>query len=107
MDMWRDWLAAAGAEGVDAEAGQKFAHDAISVEAAAAGGGMAIAVRPVVERQLREGRLVAPFDLTVTTDYGYYLLYPPSAEADPKLRAFRDWLLTTIVEEAGADVGGD
>jgi len=107
MDMWRSWLAAAGVDTIDPAAGQRFAHDAISVEAAAAGGGVALAVRRVVTGQLREGRLIAPFDLTVTTDYAYYLLYAPGAEADPKIRAFRDWLLLTVAEEVGDAAAGD
>jgi len=93
MGQWRSWLAAAGVEGIDSEAGQKFAHDAISVEAAASGLGVAIANRPLVERQLREGRVVAPFELSFCSEYAYYLVYPPEYEQQPKVRAFRDWVL--------------
>lgn len=51
--------------------GFNLAHDAISVEAAAAGAGVVMAVRRVVASQLREGRLIAPFEQTVTTNYAY------------------------------------
>lgn len=110
MGQWRSWLTAAGVDDVDPEAGQKFTHDAMSIEAAAAGAGVAIAIRPVVERQLHEGRLVALFDFMFGTDYAYYLVYPLAADTDPKVESFRDWLLAAVacadtVETARA--GGD
>lgn len=96
MGQWRSWLSAAGVADVDPEAGQKFAHDAISVEAAAAGMGVAIANRPLVQQQLEQGRLVAPFELSHCSEYGYYLLYPGALAEVPKVVAFRDWLLDMV-----------
>lgn len=93
MGQWRSWLAAAGVEDIDPEAGQRFEHDAMSVEAAAAGVGVAIANRPVVERQLQDGRVIAPFDISHCSEYAFYLVYPPAGDHDPKVVAFRDWVL--------------
>lgn len=102
MGQWRSWLAAAGVDNIDAEAGQKFANDAIAVEAAASGLGVAVADRLLLERQLREGRVVAPFELSSGGDYAYHLLYPPEYERDPRIRAFRDWVLG-MIEAAKSD----
>ncbi len=102
MGQWRSWLAAAGVEGIDAEAGQKFANDAIAVEAAASGLGVAVADRLLLRRQLEEGRVVAPFDVSSGGDHAYHLLYPPEYERDPRITAFRDWVLA-MVGEAQAD----
>lgn len=99
MGQWRSWLAAAGVEGIDTEAGQKFAHDGISVEAAIAGMGVAIANRPLVEQHLAQGRLVAPLELSHCSEYGFYLLYPRPLADEPKVVAFRDWLLEFVAGE--------
>lgn len=102
MGQWRSWLAAAGVEDIDAEAGQKFANAAIAVEAAASGLGVAVANRLLVRRQLREGRVVAPLDVAFGGDHAYHLLYPPEYERDPRIVAFRDWILELM---RNADTG--
>ena len=106
MGQWRSWLTAAGIDDIDPEAGQKFAHDALSLEAAAAGMGVAIANRRLARQQLEHGRLVPPFDLTHESEYGYYLIHPLAAGEDPKVITFREWLLT-MVEETAAEAGVD
>lgn len=103
---WQSWLRAAGVEGIDAKKGPRFSTDSIAVEAAAVGLGVALASRTVVARQLAEGRVVIPFDVSYCHEYGYYLVYPDSSEDDPRVAAFRDWLLASVgrTEEAvGAD----
>lgn len=99
---WRNWLRAAGVEGVDAEAGPRFSTDAIAVEAAASGLGVALASRTVVATQLAEGRVVIPFDVGFSHDYGYYFVYLPETANDRRIAAFRSWILETT----GASQGG-
>ncbi|MDZ7829755.1 MAG: transcriptional regulator GcvA [Halofilum sp. (in: g-proteobacteria)] len=96
MGQWRSWLAAAGVDDIDAEAGQRFANAAIAVEAAASGLGVAVADRRLLRRSLEEGRVVAPIDVSSVGDYAYHLLYPPEYERDPRIVAFRDWVLELI-----------
>jgi len=43
---------------------------------------------------LRTGRLVAPFSLSVRTSGAYYLAYPPQRPKSERLMAFEEWLLT-------------
>ena len=52
--------------------------------------------RTVVENDIAEGRLVQPFELSVDMDFKYYLVCPAVAAQNPKVVAFRNWL----VEEA-------
>lgn len=93
---WRNWLRAAGIEGVDTEQGPRFSTDSIAVEAAASGLGVALASRIVVAKQLAEGRLVIPFDVGFCHDYGYFLVYPPAAARERRIAAFRDWILYEV-----------
>ena len=59
------------------------------VEAAAAGLGVAIASRSMFEKQLADGRLVAPFDIELPTESAYYLAYPEERENNAKITAFK------------------
>lgn len=93
---WRNWLRAAGIEGVDTEQGPRFSTDSIAVEAAASGLGVALASRIVVAKQLAEGRVVIPFDVGFCHDYGYFLVYPPAAAGERRIAAFRDWILQEV-----------
>ena len=43
---------------------------------------------------LKAGRLVVPFDFKMSTDFAYYLVYPPESIRRRKIKAFRDWLMT-------------
>ena len=47
---------------------------------------------------LEAGRLVRPFELSLPTAFGYYIVYPERRADRPKIAVFRDWLL----EEAAA-----
>ena len=43
---------------------------------------------------LKAGRLVVPFDFTMSSEFAYYLVYPAEAIRRRKIKAFRDWLVT-------------
>lgn len=96
VGQWRNWLRAAGIEGVNTEQGPRFSTDSIAVEAAASGLGVALASRIVVAKQLAEGRVVIPFDVGFCHDYGYFLVYPPEAAKERRISAFRDWILQEV-----------
>jgi LysR family glycine cleavage system transcriptional activator len=92
-DDWRLWLTAAGAKNVDPARGPVFDHAMTVLQAAMDGLGVAIGHRPLVERDIEAGRLVAPFDMVLPIDAGYYLVAPPNAMRRHKVRSFRDWVL--------------
>ena len=95
---WEVWLTAAGATGVDAEAGPVIDDHNVLVHAAMEGQGVALAEASFIGDDVAAGRLARPFDLAVDIDGAYYIVCPPGALERPKVRAFRDWL----VEEAAA-----
>ena len=65
-----------------------------------AAGNMALATLALVSGDLADGRLVKPFDLKLQTEFAYYVVYPPDALAQVKVRAFRDFLLAEAAEES-------
>ncbi len=98
MGQWRNWLKVAGVEDVDGERGPKFQSTPLALEAAESGLGIAIANREFVEERVRRGRLVTPLRIEVPSESGYYLLCPRRYQREPKVVAFRDWLLSTLAE---------
>lgn len=97
---WRMWLLAAGLHDIDPSRGPHFTMENMAVQAALGGQGIALTGDILVASELATGRLVRPFDVSLSTPltFSYYLLSPNDIETQPKVSAFRDWLL----EEAHA-----
>jgi LysR family transcriptional regulator, glycine cleavage system transcriptional activator len=95
-DDWRLWLRAAGVEGIDPTRGLKFDSVPLVVQAAISGAGVGIGRRQLVEAELAAGRLVAPFDLELPDECAYYFVAPEGTADQPKMAAFRAWLLAEI-----------
>lgn len=93
---WRRWLAAARMSGVDVDRGHTFTDANLTLQAAAAGLGVAIGRRALVDPDLRAGRLVRPFAVSVPADPAYYLVAAEQAAELPRVREFRSWLLEEI-----------
>ncbi|MGV6853490.1 MAG: transcriptional regulator GcvA [bacterium] len=93
-DDWRIWLSAAGVSHIDPDRGISYSHTSMVLDAAIRGHGIAMGRTPLVDEDLAAGRLVKPFDITLPSDFAYYIVYPESRKDDPKLTAFRDWLLS-------------
>jgi LysR family glycine cleavage system transcriptional activator len=90
---WRMWLLAAGVRDVDWARGPKFNDGAVAIQAAIEGHGVALGRSALVAGDLKAGRLVRPFRLSVASRFRYYLVYPPAAIKRPRVAAFRAWLL--------------
>ncbi|MBX3568159.1 MAG: transcriptional regulator GcvA [Rhizobiaceae bacterium] len=96
---WRMWMAAAGVEDFDDSRCVLFASSSHVIQAAIDGNVVALCDFSMVANDLSAGRLVRPFELGIkmTPGYAYYLAYPAGLEHDPRVEAFRGWIL----EEAG------
>ncbi|MBD9467736.1 transcriptional regulator GcvA [Pseudoxanthomonas sp. PXM01] len=89
---WSDWLKVAGADTVDARRGPVFASIYLAQEAAIAGHGVAMGVAPLVEEDLRQGRLVRPFEPTSENAYRFWVVRQAGRTADATVDAFCQWL---------------
>ncbi|MFQ6021798.1 MAG: transcriptional regulator GcvA [Acidiferrobacterales bacterium] len=101
ITQWQMWVNAAGVTGVDVYRGPKFHNTPLALDAALAGLGIAIADRRLVARELESGRLIQPFDIVLPSESAYYLVYPEETADNPKIAAFRGWLLSEVATVQG------
>lgn len=107
-DDWAQWLRAAGVTDVDPRSGPIMDETAIVLQAAIDGQGVAIADVTILADDLAKGRLVQPFDQELPSEYAHYVVYPPGALKQPKVKAFRDFLLAEAAAEGdGAETRPD
>jgi len=99
---WELWLRLAGVADVAARRGPVFTDSAMVVQAAAEGQGVALARRVLAAGDLAAGRLIQPFEVSIPHDLAYYLVCPEATADQPKIAAFRRWLLAESQAQAAA-----
>ena len=92
---WPMWLKAAGINGVTAS-GPVFEYYGQALQAASDGVGVAIGIRPYIDDDLKAGRLVAPFKLSVPKGSQWYLIFRASRRDELAFSAFRKWITEAI-----------
>lgn len=105
-DIWWDsWLEQVGG-GVRREPapGVRLDSQLLEGNAAIAGQGIAILNAAMWLSELRSGRLVHALDAIAYSRGVYWLVYPEYWRNAPKVRAFREWLLTEVARDAEDDV---
>ncbi|HSE78442.1 MAG TPA: transcriptional regulator GcvA [Alphaproteobacteria bacterium] len=91
---WTFWSAKFGVEGIDGRKGPRFDSTRIAVQAAIGGLGVAIGAPNVFIEELATGRLVQPFpEMVVGNGKAFWIVYLETSADEPKIRAFRDWIL--------------
>lgn len=91
---WPRWFAAHGLETADANAGTGFEHLTYLLEAAVAGLGVAIAPLELVQADLDQGRLAAPWGFVETG--GQWALCTTRGSDDARIPALAAWLRTEL-----------
>jgi LysR family glycine cleavage system transcriptional activator len=96
-DEWQLWLTAAGVAAPETRGQTQrsltFDLSILALQAAVDGLGVAIGHRSYVEADLAAGRLVAPFELSLPSEAGFYVVCPEALADVPDIAAFRSWLL--------------
>jgi LysR family glycine cleavage system transcriptional activator len=92
---WPAWFRAAGLP-PRFSSGTRFSQADHALDAAASGAGVVLGRISLAERDLREGRLVMPYRVALTTEAVTRLVYPAGAETRPQVRTFIGWLETEI-----------
>lgn len=90
---WKNWLGLFGLGDVDTERGLHFDEGGMLVKACVDGLGVALGRTGLIGDHLRDGRLVALFNISRPADYAYYVVAPESIADQPKVRAFVDWVV--------------
>jgi LysR family transcriptional regulator, glycine cleavage system transcriptional activator len=98
MPNWADWFAAAGVRNADVSRGLRFNSADHALDATVEGAGVLLALDALAYDDLRTGRLVMPFDLTLSSGRCYSFVCPQTRREAANVRVFRAWLK----EEAAA-----
>ena len=89
---WAAWFRAAGL-GPAPDHGPRFSQADHALDAALAGSGVVLGRSALAAKDLSEGRLVAPFDIGLTTEAHYRFVCPAGSESRPQVAAFLDWIV--------------
>lgn len=95
---WRMWMAAAGISDFDDSRSVGFPDSSHVVQAVADGPIVGLADLDMIANDLAQGRLIRLFDIgvSVAPEYAYHLVYPESSGEDPRILAFRAWMLNEV-----------
>ena len=89
---WGSWLRDAGLADIDRKRGVGFSDAMMLMEATVRGMGVALGRSGLVADHLATGRLVRLFTLSRPADYAYHVVTPEGHGANPRVRAFLEWL---------------
>ena len=89
---WADWFAAAGVRDADVSRGLRFSSSDHALDATVEGTGLLLAHDALAYDDLRSGRLVTPFALTLPSGRCYAFVCPKKRRDSANVQAFRAWL---------------
>jgi LysR family glycine cleavage system transcriptional activator len=92
MPTWADWFAAAGVRDADVSRGLRFDSADHALDATVEGAGVLLAVDALAYDDLRTGRLVMPFALTLPSGRCYSFICPKKRRESANVQALRAWL---------------
>lgn len=90
---WDPWLELLGLPASLAARGPGFSDSALLYAAARLGQGVAIGRSVPLADDLAAGRLLKLFELELPSRYAYWVVSPKSGPEDPRVAAFRTWIL--------------
>ena len=89
---WDMWLKAVGVTLSRKSKHLHFNSTQLTIEAALAGRGAAIAKGTIARDDLEQGRLVRLFARSLPVDFAYYIVCNEHKKDSPKVKAFMEWL---------------
>ncbi|MGF1690641.1 DNA-binding transcriptional regulator DsdC [Photobacterium kagoshimensis] len=95
-DEWQYWAQTNGIQ--LPENSCTFDRADLALQAAENGLGIAMGRHSFVAQQLKDGRLVIPFDMAVQSPLSYYVVCRQDATISPRIKAFQQWLHSEIAE---------
>ena len=98
-ESWKSWFEAAGLDWPEPTRGPMFSDSSHTMQAAIDGQGIALARSSLLGNDVHNGVLVRLFDIVVSLQGKYFLVYPPRLVDSPKLAPFREWLFDEVAAE--------
>lgn len=89
---WTMWLKAAGVTAPDGMPAIHFNSNALAIEAAVAGRGVALARSAIAEEDIKAGRLIKPFGEAVPVNFAHHIVYPKDKIKNERVQDFIEWL---------------
>jgi LysR family glycine cleavage system transcriptional activator len=109
-DSWFDWRLLArqlGFAGLPVERGLVVETADQAVQAAIAGGGVTEVDYRLCQEEIADGRLVAPFDISMLTGRTYTMVCRPDETELARIAAFRAWAVSALAEQPESDQPGN
>jgi LysR family transcriptional regulator, glycine cleavage system transcriptional activator len=101
---WKQWLKAAGVEGVDVSRGPHFNHAVLALDAAIDGAGVVLSYPVLAAADLAAKKLVTPFPLSLPMEQAYHLVCAEVISDHPRVAAFRGWLFEEARKESAVPI---
>ncbi|KFC69628.1 LysR family transcriptional regulator, glycine cleavage system transcriptional activator [Bosea sp. LC85] len=89
---WQRWFQAQGIEEFSAPRGPSFDDSGLMLQAVLAGQGAGLLPAAMIEVDIAEGRLVQLANVALLEDFAYFLVYPETSRARPRVAAFCAWM---------------
>lgn len=96
---WEPWFEAAGIDPV-ALNGPRYDDPTLAFDAAISEQGVLMAVDMMSADAVSDGRLVRPFDVSVESELGYWLIVAEGRRMPKKVQLFREWLRAEVPDSA-------
>ncbi len=106
-EFWSGWFELAGISDLGLKPDVTFTASNLMIDAAIGGLGIGLGNTMLAGEDIKAGRLVKPFDLTLKLETGYFLVYGQGALRRPKIKAFRDWVFDQMAGLIDPMVGMD
>ena len=102
-DMWQLWLEEAGIPERKYKRRTVIRDANVVIHSTLEGHGIALCAVGIVQEYLDSGRLIRPFDHSITGGGFYYLVYPEKALRKPPVRLFKTWLVQEVRKAESMD----
>lgn len=94
-ELWPFWCEEFQLKGkIDLRRGPRFNSSEMLIQAAIEGQGIALMDTLTVEKDLSLGLLIKALDAEIPAGHGYYFVSPEKKWDSPKVKCFREWLIT-------------
>jgi len=94
---WPDWFAAAGIDDISNLNFIEFDDAGLAYDFATSGGGVALFTDvALIQHELSSGVAVIINPLTISLNYGIFLVYPETQNPDARVLAFTDWIKSVV-----------
>lgn len=90
---WEVWSQAAGLDDSNIRHGLTFDSSFSAVRCTLDGGGIVATDKRLYQKELNAGDLVAPFELSCASGFGYYMSYKSDDFSDAAVQLFRNWII--------------